>query len=280
MFIIFANPDQLIQEDTPKRLTLARLNKLKFWGGLSLILAIISLVATLIIGLYLIGGIIVGLYAIAGSFLVTSRRSVIFDASQQAALFSTQFLLFESNSRAIPFAEIDKIYLDYEEYDYPAIKNVFYLEQRVRRKWFVFLTLTNAQTVTIAHHQKSYPLGQEPNLFKETRAWEKLAQKICAVSDKLLVHTPSVPSRVPRTFLDVVDQIVQRRLEELPEDSHLTNQTIRLRSHPTGSLEIIVNGKNYRDLNDVPDPHIQNLIQGAVEEWYGLNGSSKTTSLI
>lgn len=279
MFVIFAGPDQLIKEDEPTRLVLAQLNRLRLWGVFSLTLSLIVLGATWVIGLRVIGLIIAVLYAGVGLWLVTGKRLVIFDASQQQVLFLTRFLLFKRVHPVIPYSQIDSIYLDYDEYAYPAIKNIIHLEQRIWRKWFIFLTLHDAQTVTIAHHQKSYPLGEEPNLFKETGAWEKLASKICTVTGKLLITTPSVPSRAPRTFIDVVDQIVQRRLAEATDDDELNGQTIRLRSHPTGSLEIIVNGQNYKDLHAVPNPNIRRLIQGAVDEWHGLNGNSKSTSL-
>ena len=279
MFAIFASPDQLIKEDEPDRLVLARLNRLHLWGAFALTLAVISLGATWLVGLNPIGVVITVLYAGLGLWLVSSKRTIIFDTSQQQVFFLTRFLLCKRVQPVILYEQIDSIYLDYEEHAHPAIKNLFYLEQRVWRKWFVFLTLTDAQTMTVAHHQKSYSLGQEPNLFKETLAWEKLASRICAVTDKLLIETASVPSQAPRTFIDVVDQIIQRRLAQLPDDDDLTNQTIRLRSHPTGSLEIIVNGQNYKELSDVPNTNIRDLIQSSVEEWHGLNGRSKTTSL-
>ncbi len=76
-----------------------------------------------------------------------------------------------------------------------------------------------------------------------------------------------LPGPVPQTFVDVIDQIVQRRLANLPTAEHLGQQSIRLRSHPTGRLEFIVNGTNYREIKDIPDHNVRDLIQAAVEDW-------------
>jgi hypothetical protein len=268
MFIPFANPDQLIRENTPTYLVLARLNKLRMWGTISLALALVSLLATLILDMTLIGSAVVLLYAGLGIGLITTDRLVIFDASQQMVFFSTRYLLFERTNQAIPFAEIDSIYLDFEQYIYPGTKDIIHLQDRIRHTWFVFLTLHNAQTVTIAHHQRSHPLGQEPDLSKQTLVWERLATKICKVTGKFLIRTASVPGQAPRTFVDVIDQIVQRRLDNLAPADPLAGQSIRLRSHPTGSLEIIVNGEKYRDLEAIAAPAVRALIQEAVDEWH------------
>ncbi len=274
MFTPFTNPKQLIKEETQERLVLAQLNKLKVWGGFLLILALVLLTATLAVGLNLIGGAATLLYAGLGIWLITANRSITFDASLQTVTFSTRYLLFEQKNQIILFADIKAVYLDYEEHIYPGIKNIIHLQERIWRKWFIFLNLNTTETLTVAHHQRSYPLGQEPVLSKQTTAWEKLAQKICTVTGKLLIRTPSVPGRAPRTFVDIIDQILQRRLATLSAADKLANQAIRLRSHPTGSLEILVNGANYRDLNDIPDPDIRDLIQEAVDEWHRFDSVS------
>lgn len=276
MFGLFINPDQLIKEDTPSRLVLAGLNRLKLWGAISLILALFSLPVTIATGTYLVGGALTVLYIGLGVWLVTSTRSITFDLSQQAVVFSTHFLLLERKTRFIPFAEIATVYLDFEEQVHHSIVTISVPQERIRHKWSVFLALNNEQTVTLAYHRKVHHADRMPNLSRQTAAWERLATRICAVTDKLLIRTPSVPSRTPHTFVNVIDQILQRRLAALSPTDRLTDRSVRLRSHPNGSLEIVVDGVVYRNLSDISSPDVRDLIQEAVDEWKRLNGDSTT----
>jgi hypothetical protein len=229
--------------------------------------------------LYLIGGIVALFYVSAGVWLITSNRSITFDISRQVVSFSTHHLLFERKTKIIPFMEIAAVYLDYEEQIYHGLATVYWPYERIRRKWLIFLVLNNEQTITLTNHQMAHPPDQGPVLSKQTAAWEKLATKICAVTGKLLIRTPSVPGRVPHTFIGVIDQIVQRRLVSLPPTDRLTERSIRLRSHPTGNLEIVLDGTVYRQVSDIADPDVRNLIQEAVDEWQDLYGSSTTAIL-
>lgn len=279
MNFLFPGPEQLIKEDSPRRLVLARLNKFKVWGGVSLGLAAILAWATVALGINWVGGIVVLLYLGLGLWLVTSRSTITFDIPAQVVYFSTHHLLLERKGKPIPFADIAAVYLDYEEQVYHSARTIYVPKEKVRRKWYIFLVLKNKQTVTIARHWSSYPLAQAPVLSKQTVAWENLAEKICAATDKLLVRTPSVPGRAPYTFVDVINQIVQRRLAALPPGDALNDRTVRLRSHPNGTLEIIVNGVKYGELGDVPDLAVRNLIQAAVEEWQSFAAGSVSESL-
>jgi hypothetical protein len=90
------HPDQLIKEDTPNQLVLAPLHKFRVWGGISLILALVSVLGTMATDLYLSGGIVALFYVSAGVWLITSNRSITFDISQQVVSFSTHHLLFSA----------------------------------------------------------------------------------------------------------------------------------------------------------------------------------------
>jgi hypothetical protein len=264
MLKLFVEPEQLIKEEMPERLVLTQLNRLKLWGGLSLLLGLISGVATLGVGINPLGGGVTLLYLSIGFVLIASSRLIVFDLRQQQVIFLVRFGPFERRTRQIPFAEIDSVYLDYEEHLYPET-------EQIERRWFIFLVLQNQQTATLAYQQVIYPADQAPNLLKQASTWENLAVKICAATGKLLVRTPTVPSRTPHTFVGVIDQIVQRRLAALPPTDPLTQHTLRLRSHHNGSLEIVVDGTAYQSLDDITHAEIRQLVQTAVEEWQAQN---------
>ena len=129
MFVIFAKPGQLIKENTPESLVLHQINKFKFWGGLSLILAVVLLVATLLADLTIIGVQVTVLYVALGVWLFTSRRFITIDIARQNVSFSTHFLLFKRTSRVIPFSQIDSVYLELQENGEWFIGKSFELEQ-------------------------------------------------------------------------------------------------------------------------------------------------------
>jgi hypothetical protein len=265
--LFFKTPEQLIKAETPDSLVLARLNRLKVWGGFSLILALVTGVATLFVGLNLIGGLATVLYVGLGLVLLASDQTITIAKAGQQLFFSTRFGPIERRTRDIPLSDIGSVYLDYEEHVYPNVDH----EEQVERKWFIYLVLNNRQTVTLAFYRATYPVGLAPNLAKQTAAWENLAQKICQATDKLLIRTPTVPGHAPRTFVEVIDQLVQRRLAGLPSTDSLAKRTIRLRSHPNGTLEVVVDGAVYRELHDIKEEPVRNLVQGAVDEWQALH---------
>jgi hypothetical protein len=267
---LFKEPEELVRKDTPDSLVLERANRLKVWGWVSLALAIVSGLVTLWVGLNPIGGTVVLLYAGVGLLLIASDHTVTFDGQRQFVFFSTRSGPLVRNTKIIPFPEIASVYLDYEEHHYPH----FGKNGQIERKWFIFLVLNNDQTATVAYYQAIYEIDQAPNLYKQTAAWEKLAQRICEITGKLLIRTPSVPSRTPHTFVGVIDQLVQRRLAALPPTDPLTKRTIRLRSHHNGHLEIVVDGAVYQELKEIGDVGVRDLVQTAIDEWQALNQRS------
>lgn len=276
MLKLFPNPDKLIKLDTQQQLTLAMPHLFKVWGILSLALAAVSVGGTIFSGVYLIGGAIVLFYLALGIWLVTARRAVTFDAHRRVVYFSMRHLLGERRSKVIPFDHIASIYLDFDEH---TTYGFFTPHLKIRRKWLIFLVLNSRQTVTIARQYASYTIDQAPNLSNQTVSWEKLTRKVCQVTGKLLVKTPSVPGRAPHTFIDVVNQIVQRHLSEIDASHPLKDRSVHLRSHPNGSLEIIIDGDKYRELDDISEPAIHDLIQSAIDDWTQLVGASMDGAL-
>ena len=265
MFNPFIPPKQLIKNETSTQLILARPNALKLWGGFSLILAVVTGVATVMLNAGLLGWLVTIVYAGFSLLLLNSRRTITLDTYQQTLFFTTHYLFFDRQAGFFHFDKIDRVFLDFETQRQQA---VFSPRVRTQRKWFIFVTLKDERTVTLVRYWADYPIDQEPNLHNETQQWEKLAKKIAAITDKLLVTTATVPSRAPRTFIDVIDQIIQRRLNTLPQDDPLLQQTVRLRSHPSGHMEIVVNGVTHHGLDDLADDNIRQLIQHAIDEWH------------
>jgi hypothetical protein len=67
----------------------------------------------------------------------------------------------------------------------------------------------------------------------------------------------------PRSIVEQVDEIVQKRLANSP----YKNRLIRLVDAPGGGVEVLVDAKKYEGVGDVPDPEVRNFIQDCVKEW-------------
>lgn len=266
MFNPFSSPEQIILEDTKDRLVLARPNRLRLFGLLALGLALITVLATAYVGLGLVPVTLTIFYLGTGVLFLNTRSAIVLDQTQQQLYFVTSFLGLERHTRFAPFHQIDKVYLDYEEHRQPG---TFSAGEQLQRHWYIYLALHSGQTQTLIQNRASHPLEALPNLSKETKAWEGIAQKICDVTGKLLVRMPTVPGHAPRTFIEVIDQIVQRHLVNLPADDPLRQQTIRLRSHPSGNLEIVITGVTYARLDEIDHEPARRLIQAAIDEWRG-----------
>ena len=259
-------PGQLIKEETETGLTLARSNILRLWGAFALLGGIIAGVAVLMFDSGLLSWLATGVYIAFSLLLITSRRSIVIDIPQQTLSFINHILFFDQKTRYFHFDKIDKVFLDFESRQQEGL---FTPRMHTRRKWFIFITLEDERTVTLVRHYADYPVDQEPNLHNETQLWESYAKKIAAATGKLLITTATVPGHAPRTFVDVIDQIVQRRLNALPQTDPLSRHTIRLRSHPNGHMEIVINGVVHHALDELNDENIRQLIQHAIDEWHG-----------
>ncbi|MCB9079019.1 MAG: hypothetical protein H6631_15550 [Anaerolineaceae bacterium] len=265
MLNAFIPPEHLIKDETATCLVLARPNPLYRWGVISLILAVVTGVATALLGMGWGGWLVATVYAGLALLLLTSRRAIIIDLAQQTLFFTTHYRFFDHQSRFFHFGKIDKVYLDFETHLH---QGALMPRNYTRRQWFIFVTLYDERTVTLVRYRADYPVDQEPNLYNETQVWERLAKKIATATGKLLITTATVPSRAPRTFIDVIDQIVQRRLNALPDADPLNRQTVRLRSHPSGHMEIMVNGVTHHTLDELNDENVRQLIQQAIDEWH------------
>ena len=198
------------------------------------------------------------------------RRSVIFDVAQQRVVFESSHLLFRKKTKTVAFEEIEQVYLDYVETTYSDATDVYGTQERIKRKWTIFLALKDRQTITVAADVTTNHLpGETSSLAKQSVYWESLVTKICELTGTTLVRTPSVPGDL-HTFVESVHQILQRHLAQ----SQLHDRCVYLRSGEDGRLEIVVDSTVYDDLDQVEDKAVRDLIQAAVDEWQGNDESS------
>lgn len=71
------------------------------------------------------------------------------------------------------------------------------------------------------------------------------------------------PERV-RTFVDDIDDIVQRRVHLVPA---LLGRDLHVRLGPGDSVRFAFEGKEYEDLDQVPNMTARQLIKDAIQEW-------------
>jgi hypothetical protein len=265
MFRLFKSAHELVKEDTPNRLVLGLPDRLEVQGMAWLLIALIAGLATIRIGVV---GVVIALLAGGwGLWLSTRRRSVTFDLAQQKVFFVTNHLLFGRKTRSIPFEDIAQVYLDFLEEAYAAGTDAYDPAERVRRRWAIFLNLGEGQTLTVAEAMTDHAVGDQSSLIDQSAYWERLAARIAKLTGKTLVRMPDVPGG-PHTFVEAIDQILQRRLAETQLSGH---RTVHLCSGTDGSLEVVVDGTVYGDLSKVDDKGVRDLIQASVDEWQ--NGS-------
>jgi hypothetical protein len=188
------------------------------------------------------------------------HHSVTIDVAQQRLTVVSSNLLFVPKVKMVAFEEIQQVYLDYLEQTY-TVADTYGAQKRIERKWTIFLFLTNGQILTVAEETTS--------LKRQSRYWEYLATRICELTGKTLVRTPTVPGGA-HTFVENVDQILQGRLAQ----AQLHNRYVHLRSGEDGNIEIVVDGKIYGGVDEVEDRAVRDLIQVSVDEWQEIGRQS------
>jgi hypothetical protein len=68
----------------------------------------------------------------------------------------------------------------------------------------------------------------------------------------------------PRTFVEDIDDILQRRVQLIPA---LIGRDLQVRLGPGDSVRFVFEGREYEDLDDVPNMTAQQLIRDAIQEW-------------
>jgi len=68
----------------------------------------------------------------------------------------------------------------------------------------------------------------------------------------------------PRTFVDHIEEILQRRMEMIPA---FRDRELHMRADPTGSVRFQFDGQEYQEANDIPNLTARQLIADAIKEW-------------
>lgn len=103
------------------------------------------------------------------------------------------------------------------------------------------------------------------NLLTEMGQAPPPAEKPGLVSAIQQTWTPkSFKSDGPRTFVDEIEAIVQRRIRLIPA---LAECDIHVEPGPGGSVRFMFEGQEYRNLNEVPNLTARTLIQDSIREW-------------
>lgn len=203
--------------------------------------------------------------------LSTTSCSVTINAVEQKIYFVTHPFLFSQAhaTRVVSFEEIEQIYLNFWEDSYTIEHNDEYTthdEPRIWRRWAIELTLRDGQIVTIGEETTDQRAGETSALARQRAYWEPLAASVSELIGKPLATVPALRD-IPRTFVEAIDQIVQRRLKQ----SEVRNLSVNIRSTKDLGLEIVVNGKSYTGVDEVEDEVARNLIQASIDEWQGSN---------
>jgi hypothetical protein len=68
----------------------------------------------------------------------------------------------------------------------------------------------------------------------------------------------------PRTFVDHIEEILQRRMQMFPA---FRGRDLHMRTDPGGAVRFQLDGQEYQDANDIPNLTARQLIADAIKEW-------------
>jgi hypothetical protein len=83
-----------------------------------------------------------------------------------------------------------------------------------------------------------------------------------ALKHRMTLKSPE-PER-PRTFVDDINVIVQRRVKLIPA---LQGRGLHLGSGPAGKVLFLFEGQSYEQLEDIPNLTAQDLVRDSIREW-------------
>ena len=76
--------------------------------------------------------------------------------------------------------------------------------------------------------------------------------------------TPKGVEERPRTFVDHIEEILQRRMQTIPA---FRGRDLHVRADPAGGVRFQLDGHEYEDANDIPNLTARQLIADATKEW-------------
>jgi hypothetical protein len=68
----------------------------------------------------------------------------------------------------------------------------------------------------------------------------------------------------PRTFVEDIDDIVQRRIQLIPA---LSGRDLHLRPGPGGTVRFVFEGQEYETVDDIPNLTARQVVKDSVQEW-------------
>ncbi len=193
------------------------------------------------------------------------------DSDRQVVIVTTLFTSMLSPlpanlTREVRFDQIESVYLDLQEESHMVPDRIQgdygYSEHfQLKRSWILGVQLRSGETVSLYKEITDQPAGEASNLSLQRSYWESLAARISSQLDKPLMRLAPAASP-PRTFIEAIDQILQRRLEQ----SGLAQRSVHVRGKGLGA-QIWVDSKVYSTLDEVMDQDARSLIQSAIDEW-------------
>jgi hypothetical protein len=76
--------------------------------------------------------------------------------------------------------------------------------------------------------------------------------------------TKPVDLERPRTFVDEIEAIVQRRLKLIPA---LQGRGLHVSAGPSGKVLFLFEGQEYASLEDIPNLTARDLVKDSIREW-------------
>jgi hypothetical protein len=124
------------------------------------------------------------------------------------------------------------------------------------------LALKGGEIVTVNEETTDHRAGETTVLAQQQVRWMSLAQSVAELVGRPLTLDPAI-SGPPRTFVQAIDRIVQRRVKQLGPN----NLSVNIRGSKDLGVEIVVNGKSYAAVDEVEDESVRSLIQASIYEW-------------
>ena len=199
--------------------------------------------------------------------LSTKSYSVTIDSVQQSIYFAPHRRLFseEHTTWSVSFEEIVQVYLNFWEdsftVEYQDEYSTHY-EPRIWRRWAIELTLRDGRMVAIAEETADHRAEETKTLARRHAYWRTQAASVSELLGKPLAAMPAVQDS-PRTFVQAIDQILQRRLRQ----SGRNDLWVNIRSGKDAGIEIVVNGKLHSTIDEVEDEAVRDLIRASIQEW-------------
>ena len=260
MISSFFSVQNFVCEDTPDSLIISQPRHQKIQGAFLLLVASATLLAMLFANFGLGWSFVVFCCGTYGLWLLSRHHSVKFDKWTRQITVSTNRFLFGRKNKIIPFEDVKQIWLDVWEKVYPGRYGIG--EGQVEHKWTIFLALNNGEIVNMVQEMRNLSNPISVIVADRLTYLQELGEKIGQLTDKPFLQTSSVPGQ-PHTFIDHINQLVERRLSQ----ERMPDHSVQLKSRADGELMFIVDGHVYEHLADIPNASIRELIQSAVVEW-------------